>query len=166
MTQTPAIIDIEASGFGRGSYPIEVGIAFASGDVKSFLIKPADTWTHWSEEAEQIHGISRQRLFEEGQSPRAIALQLNELLKGMVLYSDAWGFDSSWVARLFDEAGLVQRFKVESINKLFNEAQMEHWNYIKEQVWLEHGNNYRHRAAQDVSVLQETFNRIAQLQQK
>lgn len=163
MTQIPAIIDIEASGFGRGSYPIEVGIALGNGEVHSFLIKPADTWTHWSEDAEKVHGISRQRLFDEGLSPRAIALQLNDLLRGMVLYSDAWGFDSSWVARLFDEAGLVQRFKVESINKLFNEAQMEHWNYIKEEVWQEHGNNHRHRAAQDVSVLQETYNRIAKL---
>src|SRR5690554_5563990 len=100
---------------------------------------------------------------EEGQSPRAIALQLNELLRGMVLYSDAWGFDSSWIARLFDEAGLIQRFKVESINKLFNEEQMEHWNRTKDRVWKEHGSNYRHRAAQDVSVIQETYNRIAKL---
>lgn len=163
MTQVPAIIDIEASGFGRGSYPIEVGIALESGEVHSFLIKPADNWTHWSVEAEKIHGISRQRLLEEGQSPRAIALQLNELLRGMVLYSDAWGFDSSWIARLFDEASLIQRFKVESINKLFNEEQMEHWNRTKDQVWKEHGSNYRHRAAQDVSVIQETYNRIAKL---
>ena len=160
MTQVPAIIDNEASGFGRGSYPIEVGIALGDGELYSFLIKPAESWTHWNKEAEKVHGISRQRLLEEGLSPRAIALQLNELLRGMVMYSDAWGFDSSWIARLFDEAGLVQRFKVESINKLFSEDQMEHWNRIKDQVWSERGTNHRHRAAQDVSVIQETFKRV------
>ena len=163
MNQVPAIIDIEASGFGRGSYPIEVGIALENGEVHSFLIKPAQGWTHWNAEAEKVHGISRQRLMEEGEPAHTIALQLNELLRGMTLYSDAWGFDSSWIARLFDEAGFVQRFKVESINKLFNEEQMEHWNRIKDQVWTEHGSTHRHRAAQDVSVIQETFNRVTQI---
>lgn len=163
MTQFPAIIDIEASGFGRGSYPIEVGVALENGEVHGFLIKPAETWTHWDKGAEKVHGISRERLLKEGQSVETIALQLNDLLRGMVLYSDAWGFDSSWVARLFDEAGFVQRFRVESINKLLNETQMEHWTRTKEQVWSEFGINYRHRAAQDVSVLQETYKRIEKL---
>ena len=51
--QIPAIIDIEASGFGRGSYPIEVGFALPDRTSYSFLIKPAQSWTHWSEDAEK-----------------------------------------------------------------------------------------------------------------
>ena len=92
----PAIIDLEASGFGRGSYPIEVGFALEDRVVHSFLIKPAPTWLHWSSDAEKIHGISRDQLLEQGLTPREVALRMNELLRGKILYSDAWSFDSSW----------------------------------------------------------------------
>lgn len=162
MSEIPAIIDIEASGFGRGSYPIEVGVALSNRDTLSFLICPPENWTHWSEDAESIHGISRKRLLEKGESPRAIAIKMNELLSGQVLYSDAWGFDSSWLAKLFDEAGLIQRFRIESINKLLTEEQMEVWNEIKDLVWQEKGIKTRHRAASDVRVLQETYCRVVQ----
>lgn len=156
----PAIIDLEASGFGRGSYPIEVGFALEDRQVHSFLIKPAASWTHWSDEAEKIHGLSRDLLIKEGLSAREVALRLNELLAGKTLYSDAWGFDSSWLGRIFEEAELVQRFRLEAINKLLNPQQLENWHSVKEEVWLELGGAGRHRAARDVEVLQETFSRI------
>ena len=62
LDTVPPIIDLEASGFGRGSYPIEVGFALENREIYSFLIKPEADWTHWSEEAEEIHGISREQL--------------------------------------------------------------------------------------------------------
>ena len=34
------IIDVEASGLQSGSYPVEVGVAFANGERLSMLIKP------------------------------------------------------------------------------------------------------------------------------
>lgn len=158
----PPIIDLEASGFGRGSYPIEVGIALENRDILSFLIKPEDDWTHWSAEAEEIHGISREQLQKEGMSIEEIALKLNELLRGQILYSDAWSFDSSWIGRLFDSAGIVQRFRIETINKLLKPEHVEHWHPTKETVLKELGLK-AHRAAIDVQVLQETYVRIAQL---
>ena len=158
----PPIIDLEASGFGRGSYPIEVGIALENRDILSFLIKPEDDWTHWSEEAEEIHGISREQLQREGMSIEEIALKLNELLRGQILYSDAWSFDSSWIGRLFDSAGIVQRFRIETINKLLKPEQVEFWHPTKEAVLKELGLK-AHRAAIDVQVLQETYVRISKL---
>jgi hypothetical protein len=157
--QLPAIIDLEASGFGRGSYPIEVGFALEDRVAHSFLIRPAATWLHWSDEAEQIHGISRDLLVAEGLSVREVALRLNELLHGKTLYSDAWSFDSSWVGRLFDEAELVQRFRIETINKLLTPEQMEAWHDTKQQLWQQQP-FHRHRAANDVQVLQETFRQV------
>lgn len=155
----PAIIDLEASGFGRGSYPIEVGFALEDRQIHSFLIKPAADWTHWSDEAQQIHGISRQQLEEEGQTPREVALQMNELLRDKTLYSDAWSFDSSWVGRLFDEALLVPRFRIETVNRLLTPEQMEAWHDTKQHLWDELAVG-RHRAANDVKVLQETYLRV------
>lgn len=154
--QLPAIIDLEASGFGRGSYPIEVGFALEDRVVHSYLIRPAPTWQHWSDEAEQIHGISRERLLADGINVREVALQMNQLLAHKTLYSDAWSFDSSWVGRLFEEAELVQRFRIETINKLLTPQQMEIWHDTKQQLWQQQA-FHRHRAANDVQVLQETF---------
>ncbi|ASP37732.1 hypothetical protein CHH28_03160 [Bacterioplanes sanyensis] len=157
--QLPAIIDLEASGFGRGSYPIEVGFALEDRVVHSFLIRPAPTWLHWSDEAQQIHGISREQLAEEGISVREVALQMNQLLRDKTLYSDAWSFDSSWVGRLFDEAELVQRFRIETINRLLTPTQMEAWHDTKQRLWQQQP-FHRHRAANDVKVLQETYRQV------
>lgn len=157
----PPIIDLEASGFGRGSYPIEVGFALEDRVVRSFLIKPAPSWLHWSVEAEIIHGISREQLLAEGITPREVALKMNDLLRGKILYSDAWSFDSSWMGRLFEEAELVQRFRIETINKLLTPQQMELWSDTKKTLWGEM-HIERHRAANDVQVLQETYMRVMQ----
>lgn len=155
----PAIIDLEASGFGRGSYPIEVGVALTDGTVHSALIKPPENWMHWSEEAEAIHGISREHLKEHGKTPREVAMELNELLKGQVLFSDAWSFDSSWVGRLFDEADLVQRFKIDTLNRLLTEDEMARWSDTKDAMIVEMGLTM-HRAANDVKILRATFERV------
>jgi hypothetical protein len=162
LNRVPLIIDLEASGFGRGSYPIEVGFALENRDIHAFLIKPEADWTHWSEEAEEIHGISREQLQTEGMNIEEIALKLNDMLRGETLYSDAWSFDSSWIGRLFDSAGIVQRFRIETINKLLKPEQVEFWHPTKEAVLEELGLK-AHRAAIDVQVLQETYLRIASM---
>ena len=53
----PYIIDVEASGFGPRSYPIEVGVAMEADRRFSALIAPASDWTHWDDEAEQVHRV-------------------------------------------------------------------------------------------------------------
>ena len=159
LRSVPPIIDLEASGFGRGSYPIEIGYALEDRVVHCCLIKPASDWHHWSEEAEQIHGISREQLLQEGNSPREVALRLNDALRGKTLYSDAWSFDTSWLGRLFNEAELIQRFRLETINRLLTQEQMEAWHDTKKSLWSELDID-RHRAANDVRVLQETYLRV------
>ncbi len=157
--ELPAIIDLEASGFGRGSYPIEVGVALSDSSIHSQLIKPSANWTHWDESAEAIHGISRDYLNLHGQTPREVALFLNELLLGQTLFSDAWSFDSSWVGRLYDEAELIQRFKIDTLNRLLSEAEMSAWSDTKDQVVKDLGMDL-HRAANDVKILQTTYIRV------
>jgi len=157
--EVPAIIDLEASGFGRGSYPIEVGVALPNGEIHAILIKPAPSWTHWDEQAESIHGISRDYLNENGKTVRETAIFLNDLLSGMTLYSDAWSFDSSWLGRLFDEAEIVQRFKLDTITRLLNEQELADWSDIKDRVAGELGLAL-HRAANDVKLLRETFTKV------
>src|SRR5918995_1171108 len=85
---TPTIIDLEASGFGTGSYPIEVGFVLADGSTQCMLIKPDEGWTHWDSKAEAVHGITRATLQAHGKSPLEVASQLNRSLARQTVYSD------------------------------------------------------------------------------
>ncbi len=152
----PIILDIESSGFGAGSYPIEVGVVLRSGKSISYLIRPEPEWTHWDAEAEATHGITREQLEREGLPVRYVAHALNELLRNENVYSDAWGFDSSWLSRLFDQAELPQMFRLECLTRLMSEKQLDVWTQTKNQV-IEELDLCRHRAEDDAIILQKTF---------
>jgi hypothetical protein len=93
MTQIfrPFIIDVEASGFGPSSYPIEIGVAMEPGMRYSTLIKPSDDWTHWNADAEKTHGIPRSILERHGRPVKEVAEKLNDLLENRFVYSDGCG---------------------------------------------------------------------------
>ncbi len=151
-----SFIDVEASGFGAGSYPIEVGVVLADGRTHCTLIRPEEDWVHWSAEAEALHGVSRDVLLVKGKSVLTAAMQLNEWLAGQTVYSDAWGNDSCWLAMLFEAAGVQQRFKVDSIVSLLDSQQMAQWHDRKGSVELTM-NLRRHRASSDAMILQRTL---------
>ena len=89
----PAIVDIEASGVGRGSYPIEVGLALPTGKTHCFLIRPEPEWTRWDREAEVMHGLNRGVVEAHGRGAPEVASRLNDILRGTTVFSDGWGFD-------------------------------------------------------------------------
>lgn len=155
----PAIIDIEASGFGKNSYPIEIGIAMPNGQRHCFLIRPEADWQHWDEGAEQLHGITRKMLQQHGHAAWDIASELNDLLAGEKVYSDAWGNDMSWLARLFDAAQLPQLFRIDTIIALLDESQMENWTLEKERQFS-HIALQRHRASSDAEAIQKTYSAL------
>ncbi len=156
------IIDVEASGFGRGSYPIEVGVALADGRTACFLIRPQSDWTHWDPTAAALHGISRDLLAAKGCDVREVAASLNELLAGSTAYTDAWGMDSSWVALLFERAGLPQRFRLDAVARLLNDEQKAVWADCKSLVRAEMCLS-RHRASADALVIQQALERTGEL---
>ena len=147
------VIDIEASGFGRGSYPIEIGVCAYNGVCHCLLVKPEPDWTHWTEEAERTHGLSRDLLVKNGRSTLEIANRLNSLLENRVIYTDAWGHDNSWLMKLYDAAECWPTFKLESIRALMTEQQsaLYHDSYTKAQQELL---LKRHRASTDAKVIQ------------
>ena len=150
------VIDIEASGLGRGSYPIEVGLAMADGTARCMIIRPHEDWQHWNEEAEALHGISRDILVKYGTDIDEAARLMNQWLADTTVYSDAWGNDSSWLAMLFEYAGLPQRFKMESLRTILTEPQVDIWHPVKENVAADFAFN-RHRASNDARILQQTY---------
>ena len=154
--ELPIVIDVEASGLGPGSYPIEVGFVLADGTTHCTLIKPLGEWTHWSREAETLHGISRQVLENTGRNPEDVALFLNQHLQGKTIYSDAWGQDSCWLGMLFDCVGLWPAFKVDTIRALLREEQVAYWQQARAQV-LKELKLRRHRASADARIIQQTY---------
>ena len=161
----PTIIDIEASGFGKGSYPIEVGFITASQQISCSLIKPVESWSSWNYDAEKVHGINRELLMAKGKSIHEIARWLNELFKGQVIYSDAWMNDMCWLGCLYEEAEISQLFKLESILTLLSDEERESWSDTHE-IIIGERNLIRHRASTDAKIIQETYLRIKTSLQK
>ena len=157
----PYIIDLEASGFGPYSYPIEVGLALESGSKFCSLITPAPDWTHWDLEAEKVHRVPRDILEAYGKPAAQVALSLNELLRNMTVYSDGWVVDHPWLIRLFSQAGVAQQFSMSSLEMILSERQMEVWHEVKQQVTNELALT-RHRASFDALIIQETYLRTRQ----
>jgi hypothetical protein len=159
----PGIIDIEASGFGRGSYPIEIGVATETGEEVSWLVRPESDWTHWDDNAAQLHGISRLQLASEGVGVDTIADQLNECLEGQILYSDGWGFDSGWLALLYYCARRTMTFRLETLPRILSEFQLSVWDKTKRRIRAEYGLS-QHRAGKDARLLQLTYEATALLE--
>jgi hypothetical protein len=152
----PTIIDVEASGFGSLSYPIEVGVVNQSGKRFCSLIKPQRDWTHWDKKAESLHGISRELLAQKGLPIQTVCHQLNEFLTGQVVYSDGWVVDDSWLIKLFSAAKVHMLFHLSSLEMILNEQQMDLWHSTKDQL-LEQMQEQRHRASNDAALIQNTF---------
>lgn len=151
------IIDVEASGLHFDSYPIEVA-AMVNGKIKSWLIKPHDSWKYWCKTAERMHGISRAMLAEKGRTPENVAIELEAFIGGAnaVTYSDAVAWDSDWMDTLFWVVGKMRRFNILSIHDLLNENQARHFDAAKSQIAA--SGKYRfHRAKNDVKIICEAY---------
>lgn len=155
----PVVLDIEASGFGRSSYPIEVGCVLSDGKSFCTLIRPEPEWTHWDSGAERLHHISRELVLEKGRSAVEVAQLLNTQLRGQTVYSDGWANDFSWINALYEVADLSPYFKLENLRSLLREDEVDRWHDLKQQVEEELGQQ-RHRASNDARLLQRTLCRL------
>ncbi len=150
------IIDIEASGFGRKSYPIEVGYVLSDGRSFCSLVCPARDWTHWDESAAEVHGITRSTRLAHGTPALEVARRLNTDLLGLTVYCDGWAHDYSWLAALFEEAGLNPSFKLESVNRLLAQSQLAQLDQQRRAALAQMGLT-RHRASNDARALQQAL---------
>jgi hypothetical protein len=158
MLAVPAILDIEASGFGARSYPIEIGYVLGDGRARCTLVCPAPHWTHWDPAAERVHGIVRPTLLQHGRAIAEVADLLNADLAGQTVYCDGWAHDYPWLALLFDEAGRALRFRLESVAML-HERRLARLDAVHRDAVAELG-LARHRASNDARALQLAISRV------
>lgn len=150
------VIDIEASGLGSHSYPIEIGLMLANGQQYQALIQPLSDWTHWDAEAEKIHGITRAQILAEGKSVQEVCLEINNLCDGQTLYSDCWVYDNVWLNSLYTRAGVVPSFACSPIEALLNERQTQRYLMCKSAV-QQHLGLRQHRALNDAKIIQKAL---------
>jgi hypothetical protein len=152
----PCVIDIEASGFGRTSYPVEVGFVLPDGSARCMLVRPPEEWTHWDSQAQRVHRLSRPLLMRHGKSAVEVADLLNEQLAGRNVYSDNWAHDHAWLARLYQSAASSPAFRLRHLRELLDEEQAARWDEACTKARA--GTRaMRHRASNDARVLQRAW---------
>lgn len=98
-------VDLEASGLGPETWPIEIGLAciLADGTVHSeaSLIRPDPTWREdkWAATSAAVHGIPRQALDDAPSAPE-VAQWAMDWIGSRRAVSDAAEFDGLWLGRL------------------------------------------------------------------
>lgn len=157
--EAPAVLDIEASGVGRDSYPVEIGFVLPDGQTWCTLVHPAPAWTHWDPAAEKVHHIPLATLIRHGRDVVEVATQLNERLQGLTMYCDGWAHDYVWLSALFEAAGRTPSFKLDNLRALLTEQEAAFWDIVKTQVATEM-RLQRHRASSDAKILQHTLMRL------
>ena len=140
-------IDLEASGLGPDSYPVEVAWKSAeSGAQDSFLINPesAEGWVFWDEFAEEMHGIEWSTLTKSGIGVRAACERLNTALFGKDVVCDALEFDAFWLRRLFRAGCQPMNFTLKGIESVLSPEQRIQYRLVSRSQYR------RHRALDDV----------------
>jgi len=150
-------IDLEASGLGPESYPIEVAWVNAeSGDQDSFLIDPGTVqgWEFWDDFAEEMHGIDRAQLAAEGVSAAAACRRLNQALAGTTPVCDAYDFDFFWLSRLFESQGVAMAFRLRGAQSLLTPEQLSRYEQLSS------AQSRSHRALDDALDLVRLFKQL------
>lgn len=145
------MLDVEASGLGHSSYPVEVALASSTGAHANFLIKPTTDWLEqgeWDKNAEKLHGLSQQQLLQHGDNIVSIAQQLNKYLCGKLVLCNDLTFDGFWLTQLFKAANTSVTFYLIDLSALF-----DYWGEEKARLYKEEYskmlNTNEHRALPD-----------------
>jgi DNA polymerase III epsilon subunit-like protein len=115
---------------------------------------------HWDDQAQRVHGIDRAMLLQHGRPAAEVAQRLNNDLGGRTVYCDGWAHDYAWLGVLFESAGLVPRFKLESVNRLLDDVRLARLDAERQQAFAALG-IARHRASSDARALQWALGRLA-----
>lgn len=117
-----AFLDIEASGFGPGSWPVEIGWAFPFDRKRngSVLVRPIPAWTHWDMTSQSnCHGLSRDFLEKEGSLPAEALGHIEDALSGCTIYVQDPEYDRSWFRVLVEAAGRDSTIRLNDAGALF-----------------------------------------------
>lgn len=150
------VIDFEASGLSKKSYPIEVGITNGA-EHYTALIKPMSHWTYWEAEAEKVHNIVRDKTMKNGEDALSVAIKLNNILKTSKIYCDNIQWDAFWLNVLFSDNAISPTFHILDLKDILKTGRQ--WRLFESKMEeIEKSNLYRkHRALDDAKVIQSSL---------
>jgi hypothetical protein len=150
-------IDLEASGLGPASWPIEVGWCFDGGAPETMLIRPDGEWPHeaWDDQAARLHGLAYDGLEASGLPVGEVCAHLNLTLEGAAVYSDAPDWDGFWLYRLYAAAGVRQRFSLCDFGDLLTGLPPQAVEAAVAEAKI--SSPHRHRAREDVLHMKKIF---------
>jgi len=160
-------LDVESSGLHAGAFPVEVGICDDGLVPRSWLIKPEPGWdrSRWSLAAENIHGLSLERLMDEGSPAVEVAMALADVTTGKSVHSDAPDHDGRWLRELSLATGVTLpdrlSHEVDAYAFLAAASQAEalaivgRWRHTSEVVDLVYP--HAHRAGPDAAAMAARF---------
>lgn len=149
-------IDFEASCLpchGR-SYPIEVGICEAAQPARSWLIRPHPDWSGWgwTEEAQQLHGLSLDRLRREGLPAPTVLAELGTALRGRRVVADS-ELDEYWLYELAKAARAAPPARIEHVEQIIAELGSTDDDLVTARNCADQRPFARHRAGADAAWL-------------
>lgn len=149
-------IDFEASclpQYGQ-SYPVELGLAAPDGRSWSWLIRPHSCWQgwQWAEEAEALHGLSREKLACEGVPAEDVAEQFLAIAGQCRLVADS-RCDQLWLKILFAAAGRVDVPHLHSLPDLPAFHALDRDDLVEALAFADLRRSQRHRAEDDARWL-------------
>lgn len=151
MSRKIAFLDLEASGLGPRSWPIEVGWGFCGAPAEAILIEPHAAWPldQWDKNAEALHGISYDTVTKVGRPAKEVCERLNGALASAEVYSDAPDWDGFWLLRLYKAGGVEQAFELRDFERLLAPMVGGDLRAVSREAEKTHPHN--HRAGDDVS---------------
>ncbi|MFC7535926.1 hypothetical protein ACFQPG_00925 [Sphingomonas sp. GCM10030256] len=150
-----AVLDLEASALGFGSYPVEVGVALiqpAGHPIRTWsaMIRPTEAWLSnglWSPASAGVHGISLETLGQQGYAVEHVCDWLNNLLGSKtIVATDAPRYDQDWLDTLFKAASREQRFTLYDFEMLTGGLGPDQYRQL---VYLLERDQVPHRAGPD-----------------
>jgi DNA polymerase III epsilon subunit-like protein len=160
-------LDLEASGLGERTYPIEAAVVdCATLECRSWLIRPTPRWLSeglWSLEAAAMHGISIEELVSTGSPIGQVAAELVDCCRGKRVLCDGGEHDHRWLLTLFAGAGRNPPFHLDDFESFALEvAQRSGYSELAmADSRLAQNTHPTHRASADARTLAETLRRIA-----
>jgi hypothetical protein len=159
-------IDFEASCLPRHgrSFPIEVGIGHPGGRSQSWLIRPVSEWSgwDWTEEAQSLHGITREQLDRDGLPVACVVAELTEAVDGCRVFADSH-LDAGWLDTLARAARRHPPFQVEHVEALVDRFGATPEDIAAAQSCLAGETFARHRAGDDARWLARFVTTLAKV---
>lgn len=149
-------LDFEASCLpphGR-SHPIEVAVAGPGGFVRSWIIRPHDSWSDWTwtAEAQALHGLSYEAIVRDGLPVERVLDELTAVVARREVFADSY-YDANWMRTLEIAAGAPPLLRIQHIEALIHRLNIEDATLKTALAEVERRPFTRHRAGEDARWL-------------